>query len=76
MMLESQAEVPTKIVTASTEIPVKYRMIRKEREWRIYDVVIEGASLVNNYRSQFSQLLLNKTPEKVLAMLREKVKDV
>jgi len=40
----------------------------------IYDVVIEGVSLINNYRSQFREILVNKPPESLLETLRKKVK--
>src|SRR5439155_1265439 len=50
-----QATVRTKIVTKQgTEIPVDYRMHRRGDRWLVYDVVIEGISLVANYRSQFN----------------------
>ncbi|RPI71593.1 MAG: ABC transporter substrate-binding protein, partial [Geobacteraceae bacterium] len=40
--------------------------------WRVYDVVIEGISLINNYRSQFREILVNKPPESLLETLRKK----
>ncbi len=48
-------------------------MIEKDGEWRVYDVVIEGISLVNNYRTQFREILTNKPPEVLLETLRKKV---
>ena len=41
--------------------------------WKVYDVVIEGVSLINNYRSQFREILADKTPESLLETLRKKV---
>ena len=53
-----QATVRTKLVTRSnTEIPVDYRMQREGDRWRAYDVVIEGVSLVSNYRTQFNKII-------------------
>jgi phospholipid transport system substrate-binding protein len=49
-------------------------MILENGEWKVYDVVIEGVSLVQNYRSQFREILTNKPPEHLLKMLREKVR--
>jgi len=43
--------------------------------WRVYDVVIEGVSMIKNYRGQFRQMLANKTPEDLLQTLREKIKE-
>ena len=70
---ETKIEVQSKIITASAEIPINYRMIKKGDEWNVYDVVIEGVSLVKNYRSQFKDILTNKTPEDLLEILRKKV---
>ncbi len=70
----TQAEVQTKIITSSREIPVNYRLLQKDGAWRVYDVVIENVSLVQNYRSQFSSILSNHTPEQMLEILRKKVK--
>ncbi|OPL15884.1 MAG: hypothetical protein AVO38_09345 [delta proteobacterium ML8_D] len=73
MLAENIAEVQTSIVTASKQIPIKYRVAFKNQEWRCYDVIIEGVSLVRNYRSQFNKILQNKTPEDLLQQLREMV---
>jgi len=55
------------------DIPIYYRVILKDGSWRVYDVVIEGVSLINNYRSQFREILANKPPESLLETLRKKV---
>jgi phospholipid transport system substrate-binding protein len=73
---EKKAEVETNIVTASAEIPINYRLRLKKGEWRVYDVVIEGISMVVNYRSQFKQILVKKSPEELLEMLRKKVSKI
>ena len=71
-LTEKTAEVQTTIVTKKADIPIFYRVILKGGEWRVYDVIIEGVSLVSNYRSQFSQILANKSPEGLLETLRKK----
>lgn len=74
MLREDQAEVTSNILTADgKKIPLDYRMIRKEAGWRVYDVIIEGISLVKNYRDQFRDILAKDSPEEVLKMLRDKV---
>ncbi|MBF0480944.1 MAG: ABC transporter substrate-binding protein [Desulfovibrionaceae bacterium] len=62
---DDKAEVATKIVSKGVDIPIGYRMIKKDG-WRVYDVVIEGVSLVQNYRTQFGQILLKETPEQLI----------
>lgn len=71
---DDKAEVQSKIVTASKEIPIDYRMINKNGKWKVYDVVVENVSLVQNYRTQFNEILADGSPEKLLETLRKKVK--
>ena len=53
-----QATVRTKLLTKSnTEIPIDYRLQKEGERWRAYDVLIEGVSLVANYRSQFNRII-------------------
>ena len=75
MISDNQAEIQTKIVTSSKEIPIFYRVTLKDGKWRVYDVVVENVSLVQNYRTQFNDILANKTPEQLLEILRKKVKE-
>ncbi len=75
MKKDTQAEIQTKIVTSSKEIPIFYRVILKDGKWRVFDVVVENVSLVQNYRTQFNDILANKTPEQLLEILRKKVKE-
>ncbi len=70
----TQAEVQTKIVTSSKEVPISYRVLLKDGTWRVYDIVIENVSLVLNYRTQFNDILAKNTPEQLLEILRKKVK--
>jgi phospholipid transport system substrate-binding protein len=72
-LTEKTTEVQTIIVTKKADIPINYRVILKEGAWRVYDVVIEGVSLISNYRSQFKEILTNKTPDGLLDTLRKKV---
>ena len=72
---EKTVEVPTAIVTKTSEIPINYRLLQEKGRWKVYDVVIEGVSLVNNYRTQFREILANKTPEALLDILRKKVSE-
>jgi phospholipid transport system substrate-binding protein len=54
------------------QVPLNYRMIQKDGTWRVYDIVIEGVSMVKNYRSQFKKLLKNKKPEDLIETLKKK----
>ncbi len=74
MVSGTMAEIQTKIVTSSKEIPISYRVILKDGAWKVYDVVIENVSLVLNYRTQFNDILSKNKPEGLLEILRKKVK--
>ena len=75
MLSDSLAEVQTKIITSSQEIPLNYRVFLKDGTWKVYDVVIENVSLILNYRSQFESILAKNTPEQLLEILRKKVQE-
>ena len=70
---DTQVEVQSKIITSSKEVPIFYRMILKEGKWKVYDVVVENISLVQNYRTQFNDILAKDTPDQLLETLRKKV---
>jgi phospholipid transport system substrate-binding protein len=70
---KGQFEVQSYIATSDgKKIPLYYRMVEKQGKWRVYDVVIEGVSMVKNYRSQFREILSKKQPEDLLKTLRDK----
>ena len=73
MLSDDTAEVQSNIITKKSETPIYYRVILKTGEWKVYDVIIEGVSLIKNYRSQFREILANKSPEALLKVLRKKV---
>ncbi|HTN69780.1 MAG TPA: ABC transporter substrate-binding protein [Methylomirabilota bacterium] len=71
---QDYAEVNTKIVTKQGEqIAVDYRLHKVDGDWKVYDVVIENISLVNNYRTQFSRLLVKSSFPELLDRIRDKL---
>jgi phospholipid transport system substrate-binding protein len=71
---KGRVEVESVIVTTDgKQVPLNYRLTDKSGQWRVYDVIIEGISMVQNYRSQFRDILAQKTPDDLLQVLREKV---
>lgn len=66
------AEVQSRIVTAKGEYSLNYRLHAVSPEWKVYDVVVENISLVNNYRSQFSRIIANQSYEELLRRMRDK----
>ncbi len=75
MSKKDRAEVQTYLQTSDgTKIPLFYRLSDKSGSWKVYDVIIEGVSMVKNYRTQFRQILSQDSPDKLLEILREKTK--
>lgn len=66
------AEVQTKVVSPKVQIPLDYRLLQKNGEWWVYDVVIDGVSLMKNYRGQFSRIINSSSFEALLEKLRSK----
>ena len=65
------ALVKTTIQTKSgNEVPVDYRMHLKDSRWRVYDVVIEGVSMVSNYRTQFNKIVQTESYDSLVQKLR------
>jgi len=71
----TRSEVLTDIVASGGNIPIDYRMVKKDGVWKVYDLIIEHASLASNYRAQFNSILDKNSPDKLLDMLRAKVKE-
>ncbi len=70
---KKKAQIDTKIITQTIEIPINYRMFtRKNDQWMVYDMVIEGVSLIGNYRSQFGQMLEKGSFEDLMDKLKKK----
>jgi phospholipid transport system substrate-binding protein len=68
-----QALVRTRIVTkGGAEVPVEYRMLRKGERWLVYDVVIEGVSLVANYRTQFNKIIQTSSYAELVKKMKVK----
>jgi phospholipid transport system substrate-binding protein len=68
-----RAAVRTTVVTRrQREIPIEYRLRQSDGQWRIYDLVIVGVSLVNNYRSQFHQIITQSSYQELVRRLHAK----
>jgi phospholipid transport system substrate-binding protein len=68
------AIVRTKIVTTKgAEVAVNYRFIREGENWRVSDVMVEGVSFVNNYRTQFNEIIRTRSYNELVKRLKEKV---
>ena len=69
----SQSVVKTKVITKrKTQVPIDYRLHKADGRWKIYDVMIEGVSLVNNYRSQFNEILSRSSYDELVQKMKSR----
>jgi phospholipid transport system substrate-binding protein len=75
MLKKGSAEVQSFLQTSDGKrIPLFYRLTDNSGSWRVYDVIIEGVSMVKNYRTQFREIISKDSPDKLLQVLRDKTK--
>jgi phospholipid transport system substrate-binding protein len=74
LISESRALVDIKVLWKNVEVPVELRMNKKQGTWKVYDLSALGINAVSNYRAQFSWILRNKTPDQVIAAIKEKIR--
>lgn len=70
------SEISTKVLAdrgSNKAIPLNYRLHKKGNEWLVYDIVIEGVSLVSNYRSQFNSIIQRSTYDTLVKRMKEKI---
>jgi phospholipid transport system substrate-binding protein len=71
------ATVATRIITKKgAEVPIDYRMLKRGERWRIYDVSIEGVSLVASYRTQFNNVIRTSSYDELLRKIRSRVEEM
>jgi phospholipid transport system substrate-binding protein len=71
------ATARTRIVTkAGSEVPVDYRMLKKGDRWLIYDVIIEGVSLVSNYRTQFNKIIQTSSYQELVKKMKTRQEEL
>jgi phospholipid transport system substrate-binding protein len=71
-----RVEVRTVVVRPNDRFPLNYRLIQEAGTWKVYDVVIEGVSLVSNYRSQFSRIIHQSSYAELVRRLKTKVSEL
>jgi phospholipid transport system substrate-binding protein len=65
--------VYTEIITKSGDIPINYKLARKDNKWMVYDVVIEEVSLISNYRSSYAEIIKKEGMDGLLTKMQEKL---
>jgi phospholipid transport system substrate-binding protein len=71
---DGYASVRSEIVNKrDMNVEVEYRLLQRDGDWAVYDVVIEGVSLVNNYRTQFNKIIMESSYENLVKQMKLKL---
>ena len=68
--------VKTSILSKDIIIPIDYRLIRKDDKWLVYDVLVEGVSIISNYRSQYNNILSRQSYAELIQKMKDKLEKV
>jgi phospholipid transport system substrate-binding protein len=67
------AEVATKVISVKgEETSMTYKLHAVDSDWKVYDIVVENVSVVNNYRAQFNRVLSNASLDELIKRMKEK----
>ena len=72
----TRALVHVKVVWKGQKVPVDLLMVKRNEQWKVYDIQFMGISAVRNYRAQFKSLLSTETPDQVIARMRAKIRKI
>ena len=72
---EKKVQIPTILLSKGKKYSILYKMYNTKDEWKIYDVIIEGVSLIHTYRSQYNHILESGGVEDLLTKMREQKKE-
>ena len=68
---KQKIHIPTDLISKDNKIAMLYKLYKSEQDWKIYDIEIEGVSIITTYRSQFDEVLRTGTIDDLLAKLEE-----
>jgi len=66
-----KVQIPTILTSKDSKISMRYKLYKSKQSWKIYDIEIQGVSLISTYRSQFDEILRKKTVDDLLAKLEK-----
>lgn len=72
----NKAIIDTEIVSGDLTVPVQYKMIYENDSWQVIDVVIEGVSLIRNYRANYGEIIRKDGYDGLFALMEQKVIDM
>jgi phospholipid transport system substrate-binding protein len=73
VQVKNKIRILTYLISKDSKISILYKLYKPKNDWKIYDIEIEGVSIIQTYRSQFSQVLQSGTIDDLLVELQEPV---
>jgi len=73
--VEQKVHIPTALVSKDKKISILYKFYKSETDWKIYDLEIQGVSIIRSYRSQFNQILQSGTFDDLLQKMEKKAEN-
>jgi len=70
------AEVRTRLTSSKFTLDVDYRMLQRAGDWRVYDIVVDGISLVHSYREQFTKIIRTYSYQELVTKLMQKTGEI
>jgi len=71
VQIKKKVHIPTILTSKDNKISMLYKLYKSKQTWRIYDIEVQGVSLISTYRSQFDEILRNKTIDDLLVKLEK-----
>jgi phospholipid transport system substrate-binding protein len=71
IQVDKKIHIPTELISKDNKISMLYKLYKSKQEWKIYDIEIEGVSIITTYRSQFDEVLSKGTIDDLLKKLQE-----
>jgi len=73
--VKQKVHIPTSLVSKDNKISILYKFYKSETDWKIYDLEIQGVSIIRSYRSQFNQILQSGTFDDLLQKMEKKAEN-
>lgn len=72
----TRAVVRTTVMTRKVDIPIDYKVVRKDNKWWVYDVIVEGVSFISTYRSQYDSIIRKESFEGLMKQMEKKTEEL
>lgn len=71
VQVKKKIQIPTELISKSDKISILYKLYKSKHNWKIYDIEVQGVSVISTYRSQFYQVLSSGTIDDLLLKMEE-----